>query len=276
VSDASPLHEVAVIESSVSLDALEKPDQATAALRALLARDPESLAAALALGDIHRGRKQFEQAAEAYSIGIKSIKEAVPTDWQLYYSRGITYERTHRWSDAEADFRMALKLNPNQPQVLNYLGYSLVDQRQKLDEALGMIRKAVGQRPEDAYIVDSLGWAYYQLGHLDDAVKELEKAVQLQPEDPVINDHLGDVYWKTGRKLEATFQWTHARDLKPEDDQLTKILAKLKGGLDAEPLPGPLPSRSEDAPTPGAQPPRAEVVPPGNSGSPVAPAPAVQ
>ncbi len=164
--------------------------------------------------------------------------------------------------------------------MLNYLGYSLVDQRIKLDEALDMIRKAVGARPEDAYIIDSLGWAYFQLGHVDDAVTELEKAVLLQPEDPVINDHLGDAYWKSGRKLEAIFQWSHARDLKPEDDQLPKILAKLKGGLDAVPADEPAKPSShtenDTAPADAVQPPRAEAVTPPAVGSPATPAPAVQ
>jgi tetratricopeptide (TPR) repeat protein len=275
VGATSPLHEVATIEAAVSLDALDRSDEATAALNKLLADDPQSLSAALALGDILRGRKKFAEAADAYTIGINQIKEPVPTDWQLFYSRGITYERTKRWEQAEADFRMALKLNPNQPQVLNYLGYSLVDKRLKLDEALDMIRKAVGQRPEDAYIVDSLGWAYFQLGHLDDAVAELEKAVLLQPEDPVINDHLGDAYWKSGRKLEALFQWSHARDLKPEDEELPKILAKLKGGLDAVPADATKHTENETAPAVPTQP-RAEVVTPPAPGAPATPAPAVQ
>ena len=235
VSETSPLHEIAVIESSISLDALEKSEEASEALKVLLEKSPANLSAAQALGDIYQRRKDYEQAADAYSIGVQAIDQPVRSHWQLYYSRGIAFERTKRWPDAESDFRTALTLNPDQPQVLNYLGYSLVDQGLKLDEALDMIKKAVGQRPEDAYIVDSLGWAFYQLDQLDDAVRELERAVQLQPEDPVINDHLGDVYWKTGRKLEAIFQWTHARDLEPEKDQLPKILAKLKGGLDAEP-----------------------------------------
>jgi Flp pilus assembly protein TadD len=155
----SPLHEVGAIEAAVSLDALDRPDEAATQLRKLLDSDPNSLSAALALGDILRGRKKFAEAADAYTIGINSIKDPAPTDWQLFYSRGITFERTKRWDQAETDFRTALKLNPNQPQVLNYLGYSLVDQRMKLDEAIDMIRKAVSQRPEDAYIVDSLGWA---------------------------------------------------------------------------------------------------------------------
>jgi tetratricopeptide (TPR) repeat protein len=261
VDTASPLHDVAVVESSVSLDALEKPEEAVTALNELLQRDPTNVLAALALGDVHQRRKQYKEASEAYSIGIAAIERPVRSHWHFFYSRGITYERQKRWPEAEADFRKALELNPDQPQVLNYLGYSLVDQGLKLDEALGMIKKAVEQRPEDAYIVDSLGWAYYKLGRIDDAVRELERAVSLQPEDPVINDHLGDAYWKVGRKREALFQWAHARDLKPEEQELPKILAKLKGGLDAvpeestSPEPTLVPSDPSHAEAPGTPPP---------------------
>jgi Flp pilus assembly protein TadD len=100
-----------------------------------------------------------------------------------------------------------------------------------------MIRRAVEQRPDDGYIVDSLGWAHYRLGEYEEALKHLEQAVSLRPEDPTINDHLGDVYWKVGRRLEATFQWRHARDLKPEPEDLPKILEKLKSGLPDDPPP---------------------------------------
>jgi Flp pilus assembly protein TadD len=98
-----------------------------------------------------------------------------------------------------------------------------------------MIKRAVEQRADDGYIVDSLGWAYYRLGNYEEAVKHLDRAVELKPEDPTINDHLGDVYWRVGRRLEAHFQWSHARDLKPEPEELVKIEQKLKSGLPDEP-----------------------------------------
>ena len=136
-----------------------------------------------------------------------------------------------QWDKAEADLKKALELFPEQPQVLNYLGYSWIDQGVNLDEGMRMIRRAVEQRPEDGYIIDSLGWAYYRLGQYDEAVKHLERAVELKPEDPTINDHLGDVYWRVGRMQEAKFQWSHAQDLKPEPEELPKIEEKLKIGL---------------------------------------------
>jgi len=127
--------------------------------------------------------------------------------------------------------KQALKLYPDQPHVLNYLGYSWIDQHVNLDEGMQMIRRAVEQRPDDGYIVDSLGWAHYRLGNYDEAVKNLERAVELKPDDPTINDHLGDAYAKTGRTLEAQFQWSHARDLKPEPEDLAKIKQKLATGI---------------------------------------------
>ena len=153
----------------------------------------------------------------------------------IYYFRGICYERSKQWPKAEVDMKKALELFPEQPLVLNYLGYSWVDQGINLDEGMRMIQRAVEQRADDGYIVDSLGWAYYRIGNYEQAVKHLEHAIELKPEDPTINDHLGDVYWKIGRRLEARFQWSHARDLKAEPDELVKIEEKLKSGLPDEP-----------------------------------------
>jgi Flp pilus assembly protein TadD len=174
-----------------------------------------------------RGRERFAEAAEIYAQAISRIPNPGPADWSVFYFRGIANERTKAWPEAEADFRQALELSPDQPLVLNYLGYSLVDMGRSLDEAMGMIRKAVELRPNDGYIVDSLGWAHYRLGEYDKAVEELERAVSLRADDPVINDHLGDAYWKAGRKLEAQFQWRHARDFGAEGAALELILRKI-------------------------------------------------
>jgi Flp pilus assembly protein TadD len=151
--------------------------------------------------------------------------------WSLLYFRGISYERAGAWEKAESDFRKALEFEPEQPQVLNYLGYSLIDKGKNLSEALEMVKKAVELRPNDGYIVDSLGWAYYRLGDYEEAVKQLERAVELRPEDPVINDHFGDALWRVGRRLEAKFQWQHAKDNKPEPKDLVTIERKISEGL---------------------------------------------
>ncbi|GLK79449.1 tetratricopeptide repeat protein [Methylopila turkensis] len=166
-----------------------------------------------------------------------AAQPAGPTraDWSLYYVRGIAYERSKQWPKSEADLKKALELFPDQPLVMNYLGYSWVDQGVNLEEGMKLIRRAVELRPDDGYIVDSLGWAHFKLGRYEDAVRELERAVELRPQDPVMNDHLGDAYWRVGRRLEAGFQWSHAKDLKPEPEDLKKIEAKLKDGLPDDP-----------------------------------------
>jgi Flp pilus assembly protein TadD len=168
------------------------------------------------------------------------------TNWTLVDFRGICFERSKQWPKAEADFKKALELYPDQPQVLNYLGYSWVDQGVNLDEAFKMLRRAVDLRPNDGYIVDSLGWAHYKLGHYQEATEALEKAIDLKPADPVVNDHLGDAYWRVNRRTEAHFQWNHARDMKPEPEDLPKILDKIEHGLPDEP--------SAAAPAPAAAP----------------------
>lgn len=231
IPQESNLRRNADIQTGFCLDNLIRTDEAVAMLGKLIEKNPEGLDAIVALGNIFRGRERFAEAAETYSKGIATIDEPTAGDWRLFYFRGVAYERSDEWAKSEADLKKALDLNPGQPQVLNYLGYSWVDMGVNLEEGLDMIRSAVDQRPNDGYIVDSLGWAYFRLGRYEDAVAQLERAVELKPEDPVINDHLGDAYWKVGRKREATFQWNHARDLDPEPTDLEVIVRKLEKGL---------------------------------------------
>jgi tetratricopeptide (TPR) repeat protein len=234
VPDNSPLKRSAEVQRGLNLDAIERTDEARRLLEKLIADKPDDIEAISALGNVLRVRKRYPEAAEAYGKAIARVCEPTRQHWTLFYFRGICYERAKQWPLSEKDFEKALELFPDQPQVLNYLGYSWVDQGLHLDKALGMIRRAVELRPNDGYIVDSLGWAYYRLGRFEDATKELERAIELRPEDPVINDHLGDAYWKVGRQLEARFQWRHALDMKPEPEELPKIEAKLKEGLKDE------------------------------------------
>ena len=234
VPASSPLHRNAAIQMASDLDALDKSDEAQKHLQALLKEHPDDLEAIMALGNVLRGRKKFAECADVYSKGVDTIKQPEKNNWVIYYFRGICYERSKQWPKAEADLKKALDLFPEQPQVLNYLGYSWIDQGVNLDQGMEMIKRAVQQRPDDGYIVDSLGWAYFRLGNYDEAVKQLEHAVELKPEDPTINDHLGDAYWRVGRTLEAHFQWAHARDLKPDPEDLPKIEGKLQNGLPDE------------------------------------------
>ena len=234
VPATSPLRRNSEIQLAANLDTLDRTEEAKKRLEKLIADHPTDLEAIMALGNILRGRKSFAECADVYSKGIATIANPERPQWLIYYFRGICNERAKQWVKAEEDLKQALKLFPDQPHVLNYLGYSWIDQGLNLDEGMRMIRRAVEQRPDDGYIVDSLGWAYYRLGNYEDAVKHLDRAVELKPDDPTINDHLGDAYWKVGRVLEAKFQWAHARDLKPEPDELAKINQKLQDGLKDE------------------------------------------
>src|SRR3984885_1723711 len=229
---SSPLKRNAQIQLATNLDAADRSDEAIKILKTVAVEDPKDLEAIMALGNIERGRKKFADCAQTYSQGIDVLPDATDkANSVYYYYRGICEERSHQWPKAEADMRKALELQPEQPHVMNYLGYSWIDQGVNLDEGMKMIKRAVDQRPDDGYIVDSLGWAYFRIGNFEDAVKNLERAIDLKPEDPTINDHLGDAYWRVGRTLEAKFQWSHARDLKPEPEELPKIEAKIENGL---------------------------------------------
>ncbi len=228
----SPLKRNAQIQLATDLDAVDRTEEGIKILNAVVADDPKDVEAIMALGNIERARKKFADCGETYSKGIEAqASTSDKPNWVFYYFRGICNERSKQWAKAETDLKKALEMQPEQPHVLNYLGYSWIDQGINLDEAMKMIRRAVEQRPDDGYIVDSLGWAYYRIADYDNAVKHLERAIDLKPEDPTINDHLGDAYWRVGRTLEAKFQWAHARDLKPEADELPKIEAKLRDGL---------------------------------------------
>jgi tetratricopeptide (TPR) repeat protein len=232
----SALKPMAVVRVAQNLDATGDRAEAIRRLKNIVATQPDDLDAVSVLGDLLRYDEDYLAAAEAYGQALAITGGESPADWRFYYVRGIAYERAKQWPDAEADFLKALDLNPDQPQVLNYLGYSWVDQGINLEPALEMIEKAVERAPNDGYIIDSLGWAFYRLGRYDEAVQALEQAVQLRPNDPEINDHLGDAYWRAGRRLEARFQWSIAIDVDEEDGNVkARAQAKLASGL--EPVP---------------------------------------
>ncbi|MBZ9682043.1 tetratricopeptide repeat protein [Mesorhizobium sp. CO1-1-2] len=231
IPDSSPLKEISDLQLGLNLADLDRHDEAITHLKAFVEAHPNDMRAYLALGGVYSSKEDFRSAANLYDKAVEVLKTPTAANWNIFYQRGIAYERLKEWPKAEPNFRKALELQPDQPQVLNYLGYSWVDMNTNLKEGLEMIQKAVDLKPSDGYIVDSLGWAYFRLGRFDDAVREMERAVSLKPEDPVLNDHLGDAYWRVGRKLEATFQWNQARDLKPDPDVLASLQQKLMKGL---------------------------------------------
>lgn len=211
-----------------------RTDAAIEALQRAAKENPDRADIWNMLGDIYRREERFGEAADAYDKALAHVDTKTDIYWGLYFARGICNERLKKWPEAEADFRKALELKPDQPSVLNYLGYSYIERKEKLDEALKMIEKAVAERPDDGAFVDSLGWGLYRLGRYEEAVTQMERAVELMPVDPVLNDHLGDVYWAVGRTREADFQWRRALSFaeKGSEADQDRIRRKLEVGLD--------------------------------------------
>ncbi len=236
VSKDSPLWLNVQIQKAFALNSLDRVEDAKTLLEQLIAENPKDIRPYDALGNILRAHERYGEARDSYSRAIALLTKPTRENWTLFYSRGVSNERLKDWPAAEADFKQALELSPDESLVLNYLGYSWVDQGRNLKTAMDYIRKAVKLKPDDGYYVDSLGWAYYRLGNLQAAVETLERAVELKPDDPVINDHLGDAYWRVGRTLEAKYQWQQALTLKPEEDQIVTLKQKIESGL---PLPAP-------------------------------------
>jgi len=234
ISSEDPSYLTAELGRVDALVASDRIDAAIEALQQLAKARPKVAVVWSTLGDILRRQERFSEAAAAYDRAIADLPTEQPGQWVVYYTRGICHEREKDWAAAEADFRKALELSPNQPQVLNYMGYSFLEMNTNLDEALSMIERAVAAKPEDGYIVDSLGWALYRMGRYEEAVARMEKAVELMPVDSIVNDHLGDVYWAVGRQREAEFQWKRALSFEPESEEdATRIRRKLEVGLDA-------------------------------------------
>ena len=235
IAPESPLGWSGRLRAALDLDRAGQSDEAIARLRAMAEERPDRSDVLVTLGDILRTQENWEESVAVYDQAVALMGDMADESWRLHYVRGIALERAGDWARAEQDFLAALEVNPDNPYVLNYLGYTWVDQGTHLDEALDMIKRAVEQRPQDGYIVDSLGWALYRLEDYEGAVRYLERAVELEPGDPVINDHLGDAYWQVGRRDEARYQWKRALTLSEDDDVelMAPIQAKVEGGLDA-------------------------------------------
>ncbi|MBW8640223.1 tetratricopeptide repeat protein [Hoeflea sp. WL0058] len=250
IPDNSVMHRVAQLQLGLNLADLGQVEEAKTYLNGLVAENPDDLRSYLALGSVLSEAKEYDEMAENYDKAVKAIG-VLPnrSHWNIYFQRGIAYERIKEWDKAEPNFKRALELFPNQPQVMNYLGYSWVDMNINLDEGMALIRDAVRLRPNDGYIVDSLGWAYYRLGEYENAVEELERAAELQPGDPTINDHLGDAYWRAGRRNEARFQWERSLTMEPEPEEIPKIEAKLEKGLPDDPEAKPATANSDKTET---------------------------
>ncbi len=231
IDKSSPYYRMAATQAAVNESRLDRKSAAIADLHTLAQAFPDDGENWIALGDAYRDQNNFDGAIDAYNHAEKALGTPDKSDWPLFYARAMAEDGAKHWEKAEADINIALKLSPDQPELLNYLGYSWVDRNQHITEALAMLEKARQLRPYDGYIVDSVGWAYYRLGRYDEAAQTLEAAVLLVPGDPTVNNHLGDALWKAGRKMDARFQWNHALTFSADASEKAEIEQKLKTGL---------------------------------------------
>ncbi|MBL4639302.1 MAG: tetratricopeptide repeat protein [Kordiimonadaceae bacterium] len=231
VPENSLLRKQAEMRQIELLRANSQFDEAEKLLRVKLEAEPNDRRLLVSLADLLQQQGQFAESLEFYDKAVLQIRKPVRRDWYVYFARAISYERTGQWQEAEKNLKIALSVYPDEPNTLNYLGYSWIDRGENIDEAKLLIEKAVKARPADGAIQDSLGWVYYLTGEYQKAVSTLEHAVRLEPDDATINDHLGDAYWQVGRKIEARFQWQHALDSDIEDEDRRAIELKLETGL---------------------------------------------
>lgn len=254
VPKISPLHWRARLRAALAMVEAERLDDAVKALQTMIDERSDRIDAAWTLGDLLRSKERYAEAAKVFDVAIARVATPGPRHAALWFGRGMCRERTKNWPGAEADLKRALELMPDQPYVLNYLGYTWIDRGENLEEGMALLKRALKQRPDDGAITDSVGWAYYRLGKYDLAVEYLERAIQLKADDSTIVDHLGDAYWHVGRRREARFQWERALAGKPEPDRIDIIKRKLVEGLTAEldqPTVGPgasEPPKTPDAP----------------------------
>ncbi len=230
VPATDPLFPLVQLRRAALVDKLGRSEDAMRDLERLSRDYPDSPLPDEQRGDILRMKQRFPDSVAAYDKAISRVTRPTASDWVLFYDRGVAEERSHQWQKAEADFHRALELSPDQPFVLNYLGYSWADQGHHLNDARQMIQRAAERRPNDGAITDSLGWVMFRQGNAKEAVKELERAAELEPEDATINAHLGDAYWAAGRRVEAQYQWRRALTLNPTPDDAAKLEAKLTTG----------------------------------------------
>lgn len=214
-----------------TLTALNRDKEVVTLLEGATAKWPDRVDLWTSLGDARRNMESYEAASVAYTKAIDLVGKPKEANWGLFFVRGISFERMKQWQKAEADMQQALALKPNQPSVLNYLGYSWLEQKRNLPEATKMIEQALEQRPSDGAIIDSLGWAYFLNGNVPKAVERLEEALAAVPNDPTVNEHLGDAYWAVGRMIEARHRWQAALDAEPSEAiQRQRLNNKIESG----------------------------------------------
>ena len=210
----------------------ERRDEALARARAILSAEGETAGDWLRLGDVLDAMKRHGEAAVAYGGAAAAVGrgEPGPELWTVHLLRGAALEQAGRWAEAESALELAQKLAPENPVVLNYLGYARLERGEQLDEAEALIAEASRRAPGDASITDSLGWAQYKRGRYDEAILTLQRAAAGDPAQAEIHEHLGDALYKAGRKYEARFAWNAAL-VNADDEVRRRVEAKVASGL---------------------------------------------
>lgn len=235
IGGESPIYFMARLKAASIYMALDKYDEAQEQLKVLNRKFPADYQVLFNLGEVNRITDNQDKAIKYYQEALKVLPEGASSDWTILYAMGISYERNRQWDKAEDVLQQALTISKRHPLVLNYIGYSWLKNNKNPNEALYMIFEAYRLNPEDAYIMDSLGWALFKMGRYKESVKVLERAAEYLPDNAVICDHLGDAYWQTGRKNEAKYQWKHALTLKDDMKEVDPevVRTKLGGGMEA-------------------------------------------
>lgn len=232
IAESSPLHLLARMRTAEAYENAGYPDHAVGILQELASLPQARMPALTAIGDMQRRREHFTEAVAAYDAALSGIEQPEEAHWAIVYARGMSLERAQDWTRAEKDLLLALSFQPDNPMILNYIGYSWVDKGVNLPKAMDFISRAVALRPDDGYILDSYGWAYYRLGNMEKAVEWLEKSVALVPDDSTILDHLADAYFQIGRETEARFKWQRARELSRDADFRASVERKIQRGIE--------------------------------------------
>ena len=231
IPESSMLYNSAQLYSAINLGHLNKSDEAIVKLDGIIKESPDNLEAYMAKGDLLRMQNRFVEAVAVYETALGTIKEKGAQHWPIYFAIGTSLDKEGNWPGAEKNLRRSLELSPNQPDVLNYLGYSFLMRGESFAEAKSMIEKAIKKRPTDPQIMDSMGWALYLEGDYKEASIYLERAVSFLPADVTVHEHLGDVYWRLGRKTEARFEWDRSLTYAKDNAVTEEIEKKLKNGL---------------------------------------------
>ena len=235
IPPADPLYGPAALQEASLLASLGQTDKAVALLDGMIASNPGSAGLLAAAGDIRRSAGQCPQALPYYQKAIAIAGNPPPPDaWTLFFDRGICEDQMGNWSAAEPDVEQALKLSPDQPYVLNYLGYSWALRGENLDQAQAMLTKAAGLDPNDGVVQDSLGFVELKRGNTRQALALLIQAVQLSPDDAEVNAHLGDAFWQAGQPLQADYQWDRALNLNPDPKLKAELVAKISRHFPAQ------------------------------------------